>query len=254
MTAAVLPTATSQSATSPTVEADRAGDDRQAPPGPIRQPAAERCGDRAQPGDAEQDQPGRLGRAAQEPLDEERDEDERRVQDDRRAAGPRRTAALNGRLANSRGSTAGRSVAQLEPDEQHDQRHDGDDRQRSRAAPSPGAADRDQEGDQHRRQQDEARRRRCPGVRTRRPAPARRRRAGRTTTPTTIAAKSATGTASRNSDCQPNATDEHAADERTDGGARRDQHVEQAERRAAAIGRRHRPDQGHRASSTPARR
>ena len=74
----------------------------------------------------EQDEPGRLGRPAQQALDEQRDEDERRVQDDRRARARPSTAAVNGRLANSRGSTAGRSARELEPDEHDEQRHDRD--------------------------------------------------------------------------------------------------------------------------------
>ena len=114
------------------------------------------------------------------------------------------TAAVNGRLANSRGSTAGRSAASSN---RTNRMANGMTAIAAMSAgpPSPGAADGHEEGDEDGRQQDEARdvdpRPALPGRATGSASPL----AGRTTNPTVIAAKSATGTAMTNSDRQPNA-------------------------------------------------
>ena len=156
------------------------------------------------------------------------------------------TAPVNARRLNSRGSTAGSSASKLEQDEcdENDGCGKKPDGRRTAilqpAEPSEHGHEKDGRGgrdparrsiwqaaspasDERGRHRAAARPGRLPRPRTPRPGPRRR-----------------TATASR--------TRRRAAPPMNGpiGGARRDEHVEQAERRAAPVGRRHRPDQGDR--------
>ena len=160
------------------------------------------------------------------------------------------TAAVNGRLANRRGSTAGRSAPSSYRTKIDEQRDDGDGRDEADhpASPPPPlpmprmatrsamsiAASRTRPGTS------------MPGGPDARPDRRGGPCPGGTTTPTTIAAKMRDRHGQQEQRLPAERPDQQPADERADRRARRDEHVEQPERGAAPVGRRQRPDQGDR--------
>ena len=231
----VAPAANSQSATSPAVRHSDPATTGRRRPTPIGQAASERRGDRAHPGDPEQDQPGRLGRPALQPLDQQRDEDERGVEDDGR---PEDTQDRRGeRPAGKQARVNGRPLGtELEADEQDEEDRHG--RQRGEGHAAVGqAADGDQDRDQEGGQQDETR-----DVDPWPVADGGGGSLGPFASPDAPGGRWAASPADRHGREQgdghgdheqrapPECTDEQAADERADRRTRRDQHVEQAER------------------------
>ena len=158
-----------------------------------------------------------------------------------------RTAAANGRMANRRGSTAGSVGGKLEPDEQESERDDGE----PPPVPSPPsprrAADRGEQRDEHHRQEGQAGhvdRPAAAGGEVRAASAGHGRHPVRPDDqPDREGGEQRDRHREKNSDRQPKRADEQAADERADRRAGRDEHVEQAESRAPAVGRRDGPDQ-----------